>query len=254
MRNDDRHTAAILGWLASIGAAGADDIAAACGLSGSVARSRLRQLEREGLARQLRLLQGTPALHLITRRGLRAAGRPELGPIAVSAASFSHQLAVSRIAAALGHEHGTILSERELRALERAEGRPLASAELGYAADGSTALHRPDLVCWRGPRPVAVEIELTVKAPRRLRWIVRGWARSRLVAGVVYFAPPHVARAVAAARRREQAEERVALLPLDGAEHFPEFDLAASGPDRRVPSQATRSVADPNDPMTARRP
>jgi hypothetical protein len=243
MQGNDRSTSDILGWLASIGAASTGDIVAACDIAPASARSRLRRLERDGLVRHVRLLAGAPALHLLTRSGLLAAGRPELGPASVSATSFAHQLAVARVAAALGRERSQIHGERELRALERLQGRPLASAEVGYAADGSIALHRPDLVVWTAQGPIAVEVELTVKAPRRLRAIVRGWARSRLVAGVVYYASPPAARAVAAARRSEQAEDRVVLLPLDGAECLPAFDrapaavLAAGG--RRAPSTSS---------------
>jgi DNA-binding Lrp family transcriptional regulator len=228
MQINDSPTGQLLGWLASIGAAGGDDIAAACGLGPGAARSRLRRLERDGLVRQVRLLADAPALYLLTRRGLRAAGRPELGLATVSAAGFAHQLAVARVAAALACEHAQIHGERELRALERSRGQSLASAEIGYAADGSLALHRPDLVVWTGSGPVAVEVELTVKAPRRLRAIVRGWARSRRVAGVVYYAAPHAARAVAAACRHEQAEDRVAVLPLERAGRLPDFARSTS--------------------------
>jgi hypothetical protein len=223
MQTNEGSTAQLLGWLASIGAAGSDDTAAACGLGLGAARSRLRRLERDGLVRQVRLLADAPALHLLTRSGLRAAGRAELGLATVSVASFAHQLAVGQVAAALGCEHARIHGERELRALERSQGRSLASAEIGYAANGSLALHRPDLVVWTASGPVAVEVELTVKAPRRLRAIVRGWARSRCVAGVVYYASPHAARAVAAACRREQAEDRVVVLALERAGRLPNF-------------------------------
>ena len=100
--------------------------------------------------------------------------------MAVSASGFAHLLAVARVAVALGNAGHRVGGERELRAWERAEGRPLASAEVGLARDGTVALHRPDLVCWGDGAPIAVEVELTVKAPARLRTIVRGWARSRL--------------------------------------------------------------------------
>lgn len=244
MNDNDR---SILAWLAAIGAGGADEIAAACDLGAGSARARLRALERAGLVRQVRLLHGAPALHLLTRGGLRAAGRGELAPVAVSAASFAHQLAVARVAVALGREHGAVVGEGELRALERTAGAPVASAEVGHAADGSVALHRPDLVCWPDGRPVAVEVELTVKAPRRLRLILRGWARSRRVAGVAYYASPHAARAVAAAVHSEQAGDRVAVLGLEDAGPLPAFD-------RRVLSQAPRSVVLRTDSTTARRP
>lgn len=217
-------SAAVLDWLASIGAGGAEHVAAGCGLSVGAARGRLRALEQEGLSRSSRILHGAPSLHILTRAGLRAAGRPALEPMTISASGFAHLLAVAGVAAALGGVGERVHGEQELRALERASGGPLASAEVGYAADGSRALHRPDLVCWRGDRPVAIEVELAVKAPERLRTIVRGWARSRLVDGVVYYASPHAARALARAVQRESAQGRVVVAALEARGELPRFD------------------------------
>ena len=231
----DAASASILEWLARIGAGSAIEVAQACRVSPRVAQGRLAALQERGEVRSRRLLHGSPALHVLTRSGLRAAGRAELEPVVLSAGGFAHMLAVARVAVALedaGHDVG---GERELRAWERLEGRPLASAELGFGPDGGLALHRPDLVCWDGTRPIAVEVELTVKAPARLAAIVRGWARSRLIYGVVYYATPAVARALARAVRSEAAGEQVTVLALDRAGEVPPFDP-------RVPSQVARSV------------
>jgi len=210
----DAATASILAWLARIGAGSAEQLAAGCGLRPRVTAVRLRALEHAGAVRSQRLLHTAPALYTLTRRGLRVAGRPELDPVAVSVSGFAHLLAVGRVAVALEREGREVGGERELRAFERLEGRPLASAEIGLAHDGTVALHRPDLVCWEGGLPVAIEVELTVKAPARLATIVRGWARSRLVAGVVYHATPSAARALARAIRDENAGRRVVVVPL----------------------------------------
>lgn len=210
----DAATASILAWLARIGAGSAEQLAAGCGLTARVTAARLRALEHADAVRSQRLLHTAPALYTLTRRGLRVAGRPELDPVAVSVPGFAHLLAVGRVAVALEREGREVGGERELRAFERLEGRPLASAEIGLARDGTVALHRPDLVCWEGGRPVAIEVELTVKAPVRLATIVRGWARSRLVGGVVYYATPSAARALARAIRDENASQRVVVVPL----------------------------------------
>jgi hypothetical protein len=224
-------TAAILDWLARIGAGSLDELAGACGLSLRATADRLATLERGGVVRSARLLHGSPTLHTLTRRGLRAAGRSELEPIAVSAPCFAHLLAVARVASALERGPGlTIGGERELRAFERLEGRPLASAEVGLARDGTVALHRPDLVCWGEGLPLAIEVELTVKAPVRLATIVRGWARSRLVAGVVYYATPSAARALARAIARESAGERVIVAALGAAGDAASLRVASSIP------------------------
>jgi hypothetical protein len=205
----------ILDWLGAIGAAGADDVALACGLTAASARGRLAALGRAGLCRSARLLHGEPALHAPTRAGLRASGRSGIDPVTFSAASFAHQQAVARVAARLRAGGQEIHGERELRAWERAAGRAIASAEVGYAADGGRALHRPDLVWLGAQAPIAIEVELTVKAPERLRAIVRGWARSRAVERVVYYATPGVLAALERALERESARERVAVVPLE---------------------------------------
>ena len=226
----DRGSAAILDWLARIGAGSAAEIAAVCGLTPRTAASRLRTLEQEGAVRSQRLLHGAPALHALTRAGLRAAGRAELDPVIASAAGFAHLLHVARVAVALEQAGHIVGGERELRAFERLEARPLVSAEIGFAADGSVARHHPDLVCWGPGRPIAIEVELTVKAPERLAAIVRGWARSRLVGGVVYYATPAAARALGRAQRSESAGGRVAVLALEAAGEVPPFEATSSVP------------------------
>jgi DNA-binding transcriptional ArsR family regulator len=223
-------TTAMLDWLGATGAASASELAAVAALSSRTVLTRLRALEHAGLVSSAELLRGEPPLHTLTRRGLRAAGRPELDPISISASSFGHFLAVARVAVALRAAGESVGGERELRAFERIEGRPLASAAVGLARDGATAWHRPDLVCWRAGAPLAIEVELTVKAPERLRTIVRGWARSRLVEGVVYYATTPAARALRAAVRIESAQEAVAILALERAGELPAFHATSSNP------------------------
>ena len=65
--------------------------------------------------------------------------------------------------------------------------------------------------------PVAVEVELSVKAARRLEAICRAWARCRLVGEVRYYAPPHVARAVSRAVSVVHADAAIRILSLHDA-------------------------------------
>jgi len=60
-----------------------------------------------------------------------------------------------------------------------------------------------------------VEVELSVKAARRLVAICRGWARARHVSHVYYLAAPAAARAVSRAVRETRAEDRITVLTLD---------------------------------------
>jgi hypothetical protein len=112
----------------------------------------------------------------------------------------------------------------------------LASAELGgnQHPGFDQPRHRPDLVLWphdpAGGLPVAVEVELTVKAPERLATICRAWARARCVTGVLYLAAPQTERAVQRAIEKAHAHERVVVVSLDA--------LPMRPAERTVPSSA----------------
>ncbi len=106
-----------------------------------------------------------------------------------------------------------VVSDRELRLFERIEGKPLASAKVGEHPDGSPALHRPDLAIIGEELPIAVEVELTPKAPQRLLRLIRAWRRASWVEEVRYYCAPGPARrAVERAVRSARAEERVRIL------------------------------------------
>jgi DNA-binding Lrp family transcriptional regulator len=245
MTGIDERARVLLDWLAGIGAAALAEIADAAGLSAPATAARLRRLESERLVVSVRLLHGQPALYAITRGGLRAVGRNELAPVRVSNSGFLHLLECARVARSLecvlAGSH-TVHSERELRAWERAAGRPLVSAELGFSVAAGADVHRPDLVCLpvgsgAALLPLAVEVELTVKAPARLRAIVRGWARSRRVAGVVYYAAPAPLRALERAVLEESAAPLVQVLPLAAAARLPAAfaDPRSTSPIPRAP-------------------
>ena len=168
--------------------------------------------------------------------GLRAAGLSALGPCHVSASNATHLTAVATVAAALerAYPDHTVRGERELRYEETQLGVQLASARLQAARGRGRALHRPDLVLWpprREALPTAIEVELTVKAPRRLEQICRAWARARCVAGVVYIAPVPVEGALQRAIARADAERRVVLVPLEAV-------IAVASPARVIPPAA----------------
>lgn len=61
----------------------------------------------------------------------------------------------------------------------------------------------------------AIEVELSIKAPRRLQTICRGYARARHVSHVYYPAPAPARRAVTRAVAEVRAENRIAVLALD---------------------------------------
>jgi DNA-binding transcriptional ArsR family regulator len=227
---------ATLEWTARVGAVTADALAELRGASLASARAHLGSLTRAGLLARRRLLVGEPSLYTVTGAGLRRVEAPWSDPRRVSIANAPHTFACARAAAALqrGYPDHVLIGERELRHRERVARTPLASAAL-IALPGLPQLHRPDLVLWPiapGRLPVAVEIELTVKAPRRLAEICRAWDATSGVAGVLYLAPPSVRRALARAIALTGAE-RIVVLSLDS---LAPIDARGTSIARTVPS------------------
>jgi hypothetical protein len=217
---------AMLQWTARIGAVTAEALARLDGATVASARARLSAAVRERLLSRHRPLVDQPALYTATRAGIRASGLAGLAPCSVSPASAQHMIACAEAAAALRrcYPDHTVIGECELRREGDQMHGPLTSAVLGLRSDGSRVLHRPDLVLWPAarrpcgapaPRPTAVEVELTIKAPRRLAEICRAWARSRDLAGVLYLATPTVQRALERAIDVAHASERIVVVPLD---------------------------------------
>lgn len=204
----------LMHWTASLGAITAEALALRMDITPASARGRLSAAVRRGLLARRCLLVEAPALYTITRAGLRACGAYGIDPCRLSASGAHHAILCAEVAAALErcYPDHRLVGERELRRDERDLGRPLASARLA-----ANRLHYPDLVLWPeapGALPVAVEVELTIKAPRRLANICRAWARCPTVSGVLYLAPNHVERALERAIEKAHAEERVVVLPL----------------------------------------
>jgi len=212
---------AMMQWIARLGAVTAEALADHQGSTLASARARLGAAERDRLLLRRQPLAGEPALYAITRAGLRVSGLRGLEPCRVSASNALHLIVCAGVAAALErcYPYYRVLGERELRRDERECGVRLASARLGVGPGGDPQSHAPDLVLWANGRgrelPVAVEVELTIKAPRRLAEICRAWARCRSVAGVLYLAPPEVAQALGRAIDKAHAGERIVVLPLD---------------------------------------
>lgn len=211
----------IVRWTASLGAITAESLALRLGSTSASARARLSVMHRRGLLAYDRPLVGRPALFSATRAGLRACDVRGISSCRVAAHSAHHLIVCSSVAAALERSYPDhrLIGERELRRDEREQGRSLASAQLGLPGEGESHLHRPDLVLWPGASdaesPVVVEVELTIKAPRRLVKICRAWGRCRAVAGVLYVAPAAVERALCRAISEARVAEKVLVLPVN---------------------------------------
>jgi len=212
---------AIVRWAGRLGAITAQSLARHDGRTIASARAHLRAAEHVGLLTRKVVLADAPALYAVTRAGLRESGLSGLEPCRISVANAPHAIACAEVAAALGHAYPDheVMGERELRREERQANAPLASARLGDTPAGAPLLHRPDLVLWpREPQeslPVAIEVELTIKAPRRLLDICRAWARCKCIAGTLYLTAADVRRPLARAIAGAQAGDSVIAVGLE---------------------------------------
>jgi hypothetical protein len=209
----------VLRWAASLGAITAEALALRLGVTPASARARLGVVRRRGLLSRERPLADGPALFTVTRAGLRASAMHGIHPCRITPGGANHLVTCAIAAAALErcYPDHRLIGERELRRDERDLRRPLASAVIGSTGAEGSRLHRPDLVLWPSDpdsAPVVVEVELTVKAPRRLVEICRAWARCRSIAGVLYLAPAIVQRSLGRALAEAHASEQIAVVPL----------------------------------------
>jgi hypothetical protein len=210
----------MIAWVAGLGAATAEALARASNVGVPSARARLSHAERRGLLDVSRPLRDQPALYTATRAGLRAAGIRGIEPARVSAGGTRHAVLCSLAAAEMAHRYPghRVIGEAALRRVEREAGMPVAS--LPSAKPGLPS-HRPDIVLLpadRGRAAIAVEVELTVKSPRRLAAICLAWARCRHVAGVIYLASEAVRPALGRAIEQSRAGGRIAVVALEELE------------------------------------
>ncbi|HEY5286871.1 MAG TPA: hypothetical protein VIJ50_07185 [Solirubrobacteraceae bacterium] len=226
MRQQDRPPTAeqieVARWTASLGAITAEALAQRTGVSVASARAKLIAARRRKLLASVRPLAGRPTLFTITRVGLRACQERGIDPCSVSSSTANHLIQCAAAAAVLErrYPHHRLVGEREFRRDERELRAPFASTKLAPARGGQgRRRHSPDFVlCPRDPDgglPLAIEVELTIKSQDRLVEICRAWARCRTVAGVIYFAPEDVQRALRRAVAKVNAFEQVVIVPLD---------------------------------------
>jgi hypothetical protein len=205
--------AELLRWAAGLGAVTAESLAVHDGRGEASARGALGAARRVGQLAGWDALREQPALYTVTRVGIRASGLAGIEPARVSAAGAEH--AVACCAAAVRLERAfpahAVLGEPAMRSALRA-------GDGAWPRRWAQRQQRPDLllVPRRGARerPIAVEIELSVKSPQRLEGVCRRWARDLEVSGVIYIAAGHVRGPLTRAIARCRAEEKIVVLDL----------------------------------------
>jgi hypothetical protein len=180
---------------------------------------RVAVLIEAGLLERLDLLRSQPTLLHATRDGLRYAGLPM--PVAkVSPGAVDHWLRCATVALDLDEHYGRnrVLTEREIVAKEVLDGRSVVKAKLGDAGYGAQRFHRADLAVLAEKGVIAVEVELTPKAPRRLEELVRAWRRAvgtGEIAEVRYLCEPGQTRSLVERVVKKVQAER--FIQIEGA-------------------------------------
>jgi hypothetical protein len=190
-----------------------EHVMAAMGAGRTAAYRRVAACIEAGLLERLAILREEPSLLRATRAGLRYAGLG-LAIAKVSPGEVQHALCCASVARRAERHYGAerVLSERELTFAEKLEGQKIASAEVGSPGSQRFAKHRPDLAVLREEGTIAIEVELTPKAPRRLESILRGWLCAHWVAEVHYFcASGPTYRAVERAIEKTGAANKILL-------------------------------------------
>jgi DNA-binding Lrp family transcriptional regulator len=182
----------------------------AMGTGRSVTYRRVRHLADAGLVERVTVPGAGSLLHA-TRQGLRWSGLA-LAVATVSAAEVEHGLRCVTTAIRAGEHYGheNVLTERELIGIEALGEQHFASVSLGLSR-GQRRWHRPDLVVLQEEGPIAIEVELTPKAPARLERIMRAWRRA---VGGGEFSGVHYRCAPGASRRA--VERAVAKVRAEG--------------------------------------
>jgi hypothetical protein len=209
----------LVGWVARMGAVEIGHVQERFRVCRSVGYAIVARLVEAGLIERVATLPGDPTLLCATRQGVAYAGLG-LPAATVTPGAVDHWLACADTALWAERRWGrdSLMSERELRFAELDASKPIASAIVGELPDGRPMLHRPDLVVRNDGGTIAIEVELTPKAPGRLEMIVRAWRRARHVERTLYLVPPGpTLRAVERDFESAYAQERVTVCELRAA-------------------------------------
>jgi hypothetical protein len=206
----------LLVYVACQGVVTIEHVMAALMVGRTAAYRRVADCVEAGLLERLELLRTEPSLLRATRSCLRHLGLDAMRVAEVTPATAIHWLRCADVAQRLVEREFAsyeVWSERDLRLTEVTQGRLILAAKVGGLASGIPRRHRPDLAVISPERKIAVEVELSMKAPRRLESILRGWRRAGDVDEVRYYCPPGpVTRGVERAVARTQTADKVRIL------------------------------------------
>lgn len=188
MRFQERD-AEILRWVNGFGFASADQIRQFMGVANTAAYVRVKKLVDAGYLTRERILHGQARIHRVTKQGVIATGDAVLPLTTINLGTFRHDFRLVDLALQLEAETGgQFVPDRRIRHNEGLSGVGV----LGHTADGY--LHIGD------GKPIAIELELSVKSRTRIQSIIDGYGGNLSVDEVWYFTDQkEVAQAIAKA-------------------------------------------------------
>ena len=170
----------MLQWINGHGFVTADQAAVWMAVCDRVGRRRLQRLVESGYLQKKRFQLNDPQFHWLTKKGWQASGDDLKPPKRINRVTYFHDKALVDLAQQLvAKTKGDFVPERRLQAERRAgQGRKYRWAES----------HMPDGLLYIGDdKPVAIELEISLKERNRLRDIISDYAFSSTVHEVWYF-------------------------------------------------------------------
>jgi hypothetical protein len=177
----------ILTWINGFGFASADQIARYLHTQKPAAYRRLKKLVEGGFLIHEYVLHGHAGVYRLTKLGVQACGDELKALKEISLGIFRHDLALVDLALDLSESYnGEFIPHRRIRRELGLTG----VGQIGHIADGYLTYSEAE-------KPVAIELELSLKGRARLHQIINHYGGDLSVGEVWYFSDePHVRSAV----------------------------------------------------------
>jgi hypothetical protein len=181
----------ILQWVNGFGFASADQICKWMGVGTTAGYVRVKKLVDGGYLERKRILHGQARIHKVTRKGIIASGDALVQMGQIHLGTYRHDFALVDLALMLERETGGAFKpERRIRHDEGLSG----VGQIGHIPDGYLQLD--------GQKPIAIELELSVKSRARLNSIIEEYGGNLSVEEVWYYTDQSdVARALESAAK-----------------------------------------------------
>ncbi len=176
----------LLRWVNGFGFASAEQIKGWMGVGNTAAYVRVKKLVEAGYMSRERILHGQARIHKVTKKGVLAGG-DSIWPVGqINLGTFRHDFKLVDLALQLEKETGgSFKPDRRIRHDEGLSG----VGQLGHIADGYLTIGEE--------KPIAVELELSVKSRARINSIIEDYGGNLDVSEVWYFTDQsEVARAI----------------------------------------------------------